>query len=253
MSSSTWTPDALRSEFGSFAGQCWRLVEAQHLVPTIPLVDTLDEQARLEQILEETKPPIPPECRHLDPLLSTPFRYRPFGGRGSRFRRAGQREGVYYSAEAVETAVAEMAFYRVLFFAESPGTTIGGAFTEYTAFAAAVASGRLIDIAATTDERLTDLVDYASCQALADHARAAAAEGIRARSVRCPDKGATLSWLTCRVFAKPEPVAFQTWRMRLSRRGVQAICENPRIRLEFAPETFSTDPRVVGFDWSRAQ
>ena len=37
-------------------GACWRLVEAQHWVSTLPLVDTLEEQARLEQILEDTKP-----------------------------------------------------------------------------------------------------------------------------------------------------------------------------------------------------
>src|SRR4051812_12635214 len=145
MSSSTWTPDALRSDLRSFAGRCWRLVEPQHRIATIPLVDTLDEQARLERIIEDTKPPIPPECRHLSPLLATPFRYEPYR-RGSRFRRAGQREGVFYGAEKVETAVAEMAFYRLLFFAESPGTRIDSRFTEYSAFAASVASGRVVDI-----------------------------------------------------------------------------------------------------------
>ena len=37
---------------------------------------------------------------------------------GSRFRRAGRTAGVFYAAESPETAVAEMAFYRLLFFAE---------------------------------------------------------------------------------------------------------------------------------------
>jgi hypothetical protein len=50
-----------------------------------------------------------------------------------------EREGVFYSAEHVETAVAEMAFYRVLCFAESPETTIDGSFIAYSAFAVSVA------------------------------------------------------------------------------------------------------------------
>ena len=51
------------------------------------LVDTMAEQQRLEQLLDESKPPVPPECRSLHYLLATPFRYgAPYPG-GSRFRR----------------------------------------------------------------------------------------------------------------------------------------------------------------------
>ena len=39
------------------------------------LVDTLAEQALLEDLIESSKPPVPVECRHLHYLLSTPFRY----------------------------------------------------------------------------------------------------------------------------------------------------------------------------------
>ena len=121
MSRPILTPDALRSEAGSFNGQAWRFVEAQHRVSTLKLVDSLAEQAALEDILEETKPPVPQECRHLDYLLSTPFRYRPYPN-GSRVRRAGLTPGVWYGAERPETAAAEMVFFRFLFYAESPGT-----------------------------------------------------------------------------------------------------------------------------------
>ena len=74
----------------------------------------------LERLIDRTKPPVPPECRHLDFLLSTPFRYGAVYPTGSRFRRAGMTEGVFYAAETSVTAVAEMTFYRLLFFAESP-------------------------------------------------------------------------------------------------------------------------------------
>jgi hypothetical protein len=61
MPSPTWTPDALRSKAAKFEGRCWRLVEAQHRVSTLKLADTLAEQTLLENLIEETKPPIPPE------------------------------------------------------------------------------------------------------------------------------------------------------------------------------------------------
>ena len=77
MSSSTWTPAALSSERRRLAGRCWRLVEAQHIVSTLKLVDSADEQDVLDAMIDGTKPPVPPECRHLDYLLYTPFRYGP--------------------------------------------------------------------------------------------------------------------------------------------------------------------------------
>jgi hypothetical protein len=79
----------------------------------LKLVETLAEQALLEQVLEETKPPLPPECRHLHYLLFAPFRYRPYP-QGSRFRRAGLTPGVWYGSDRPGTAAAEMVFYRFL-------------------------------------------------------------------------------------------------------------------------------------------
>src|SRR5215469_7653183 len=117
MSSSTWTPAALSSDRRAIAGTCWRLVEAQHHVSTLKLVNSVGEQAVLEELIEATKPPLPPECRDLHYLLSTPFRYGSVYPTGSRFRRAGMSEGVFYASEKPQTAVAEMTFHRLLFFA----------------------------------------------------------------------------------------------------------------------------------------
>jgi RES domain len=160
----TWTPDALSSEARAYQGRCWRLVEAQHRVSTLKLVDTLDEQNLLENLTEETKPPVPPECRHLDYLFATPFRYGALYPLGSRFRRAGRTLGVYYAAEEPRTAVAEIAFYRLLFFAESPGMPWPSDPGEYTAFAAAVATEHSIDLTiapfVADRARWTHLTDY---------------------------------------------------------------------------------------------
>ncbi|TIW70696.1 MAG: RES domain-containing protein, partial [Mesorhizobium sp.] len=65
MSLPTWTPGALSFEAVRLEGKYWRMVEAQHRVSTLKLVDTLDEQSLLEDLVEDTKPHIPLECRHL--------------------------------------------------------------------------------------------------------------------------------------------------------------------------------------------
>ena len=177
MSSSIWTRCAGASELRPLRLEPWRVVEAQHRVSTLKLVDSLDEQALLEDILEESKPVLPPECAGLDYLLATPFRYGAAYPHGSRFRRAGRTLGVYYAALSVETALAEMAFYRLLFFADSPGTPLPANAADYTAFSAAVDAREAIDLARPPLDRdaalWTDPSDYAACQALADTARAA--------------------------------------------------------------------------------
>jgi hypothetical protein len=120
MSLATWTPAALSSERRRIAGACWRAVEAQHHVSTMKVVETLAEQGLLEEVLERAKPPVPTECRHLHYLLATPFRYGAPYPAGSRFRRPGFTAGVFYGSSVPATAVAELAFHRLLFFAAEP-------------------------------------------------------------------------------------------------------------------------------------
>ena len=255
MSSPIWTRVALSSEFRRLDGSCWRLVEAQHRVSTLKLTDTLAEQSLLEGLIEETKPAIAPDCRDLDFLLATPFRYGAIYPTGSRFRRAGRTLGFYYAAEHPATAVAEMAFYRLLFFAESPATPWPSDAAEYTAFSAAVSTVRLLDLMSEPPAQdgvlWTDITDYGPCQAFADAARAADADAIRYHSDRAPDRGANLAILICRAFARPAPVDRQTWRIRLSSSGVQALCESPRQGLEFPRGTFAADPRIAAMNWNR--
>jgi len=240
-------------ETRALAGTCWRLVEAQHVIATMKLTDTLDEQQILEDLIEASKPPMPVECRELDYLLSAPFRYRPYP-HGSRFRRANQVEGVYYAAEAVETAVAEVAFYRLLFFAESPGTPWPENPAEYTAFSARFAVDRAIDLTTMPYTEQAEIwghpTEYGPCQTLADAARADGVAAIRYASVRDPGRGTNLALLTCKTFARNRIVDRQTWRIHPGSAGIRAIREFPPLRLAFAQETFD-DPRLAGMVWER--
>lgn len=255
MSSNTWTPAALSYDARPLAGTCWRLVEAQHHVSTLKLVDSVDEQELLEELIETTKPPLPPDCRDLHYLLSTPFRYGSVYPTGSRFRRAGITEGVFYAAETPHTAVAEIAFHRLLFFAESPDTPWPTNPAEYTAFSAKYKTKTAIDLTNGNYERAkaywTHRTDYSHCQAFADAARAAQIDIIRYESVRDPAPGINLALLNCRALASRKPIDLQTWHIRLSEAGAHAICEAPKSGITFDRTVFAADPRIAKLRWAR--
>ena len=254
MSSAIWTPGALRSEARGYRGRAWRLVEAQHRVSTLKLVDTLAEQAVLEEILEATKPAVPEACRGLDYLLATPFRYRPYP-HGSRFRGAGFTPGVWYGAERVETALAEMVFYRFLFYAEAPEVRFPDGAADYTGFAVPLATVAALDLTAAPLVRdaaaWRHLTDYAACQAFAEAAREAGVEVLRAASVRDPTGGANLAVLRCEAFGARAPVDRQTWRIKVGAQGALAIREHPVKGVEFGREAFAADPRLAEMRWER--
>jgi hypothetical protein len=213
------------------------VVEAQHVVSTMKVVDTLAEQERLEQLLEQSKPPVPQECRHLHYLLSTPFRYGALYPRGSRFRRAGLTPGVFYASQTVTTAVAEMTSARLRFFADSPATPWPANAIEHTAFQVRFHTSTGIDLTAAPFDRerasWVDPTDYEKCQALADAARAAGVQAIRYLSARDAAGGINVALLTCTAFTVTAPLERQTWRLHFDSGGVRAICEFPERRLSF--------------------
>ena len=229
------------------------MVEAQHRFSTMKLVDDPEEQATLEALLDATKPPVPDGCRHLHWLLFTPFRYE--ARSDSRFRRAGRTPPAFYAAEAEETALAEVAFWRLLFFIESPGTPFPANAQEFTAFAVGYATEACLDLTLPPHHaRAEDWVhptDYTACHAIADQAREHGCGAIRSRSARDPEGGANVTLLTCAAFANREPGAYRSWRLRLHGKGISAIREAPEAHRHFGRATFARDPRVTAFDWRR--
>lgn len=223
------------------------MVESQSRAATLPLTDTLEEQALLEALIEEVKPPFPPDCQGLHYLLATPFRYAPYP-HGSRFRRAGGRDGVFYGARRIETAVAELAFYRLLFFRESPDMKLPSRAVEHSAFSVRV-RGAAADLTRPPFDkekaRWEHLTDYGDCQDLADQARAAGVQILLYRSVRDPRGGQNVALLTPRAFADPVYRRQETWRLFVRRHAVQAIREFPPAALEFQLADFSADPRLA--------
>jgi hypothetical protein len=255
LSSELKTRSALSSEAKAATGRCWRAVEAQYHASTMKITDTVEEQRRLEQLVEASKPKVPEECRHLHFLLATPFRYGAPYPHGSRFRRAGLTPGVFYASEAARTAIVEIAFYRLLFFADSPATPWPTNAGEYTTFAVEYEAARAIDLTVAPFNKYrtvwTNPIDYAVCQDLADAARAEGISLIKYQSARDPDRGLNLAILSCRAFARPDEVDRRTWRIQLSSSGCRAICEMPNVTVDLGRDAFSADPRNAGIKWDR--
>ncbi len=228
-------------DFRSYRATVWRMVEAQHRISTNRLAADAADQALLEQLVEEAKPVLPPAARGLHYLLATPFRY---GHRkASRFRRAGERPGIFYASEYVATAVAETAYWRLLFFSRSPGFAPPTNVVEHSAFTVPVRTARLIDLTeAPFDARRaawTDPDDYAACQALAGRARAIEAQAIRYASARDPEGRANVALLDPAGFAARAPRIVQTWLLRHEAGRMTAFAALPsRERYDFTFEGF---------------
>jgi hypothetical protein len=241
-----WTPTALASEARRKSGLAWRVVEYQFASSTRKLVDTKTDQDILEEILEESKPPVPRGAEQLHYLLKTPFRYDAPYPSGSRFRRAGTTEGVFYASEQIRSSLAEFCYYRLRFFTESPQTALPRQQQRLTVFSVDYASRRVIDLTRPpfVQERAlwTHPSDYQATQAFADQARAANIEIIRYQSVRDVEQGANLAILSAAVFKSKTPLTQQTWFVYLSQ--TEANCEranasDPHDQWTFKREQFA--------------
>lgn len=218
---STWTPTAVSSEAFEWRGQVWRIVESQYVAATMKLVDTIEEQDLLETLLESSKPTLPDDVQSLDYLLATPFRYHPKRG-GSCFRGVAD-PGVFYGAQTVQTAGAELSYWRWKFLMEAVDLDRLDP-VAHTAFT--------VDIDTTVvDLRLPPFdaqaaqwqnpTNYSDTQQLARVVRDANVGGILYRSVRDPGASWCLALLTPAGFAKRKPNSTrQTWYSAVSRTEV---------------------------------
>lgn len=205
------------------------MVEAQHRISTSRLTDSLMEEERLERLIEEVKPPLPRAARKLHYLLATPFRY---GHRSeSRFRKAGERPGIFYASESKATCLYEMAYWRMRFFAASPGATLPTTTTEYLMFGAEIEAPRSLDLTlkpfAAARSKWTDRASYKDCQGFADRARRISAQLIRYESARDPQGGFNIALIDPACFKSNVPANHGTWHFRFQTGKLIAIGASP--------------------------
>lgn len=199
------------------------MVEAQHQVSTRKLVDSDAEQLLLEQLIDGAKPP-PRTRATLHYLLATPFRYPPLR-HGSRFGRRSE-PGIWYGAETLRTAFAEVAYYRLLFL-EGTRADLGLLQTELTAFRATVDTGRGIDLTARAFARfrneLTSKSSYDATQELGSAMRAAGVEAFRYVSARDTAGGINVGVFSAAAFGRRQPKSLETWHSVATRQQVELV------------------------------
>ena len=205
------------------------MVEAQHRISTDRLVDGIAEQDVLEELIEEAKPSLPAEARGLHHLLRTPFRYG--YSKSTRFRRAGERPGIFYASETERTAVAEAAYWYLRFLAAAPAVTLPSTTQERLAYRVPVKVDRALDLTepplAVGRRRWTDPEDYGPCQALAQQARGIGAQLIRYESVRDPPDGRNAALFDPFAFQRPVPASAGTWHFRFAGHKLTAFAALP--------------------------
>jgi len=240
-----WSADWLSGHPPILSRLLWRGVEAQHVVATMKLVDTLAEQDVLERLLEGSKPPLPPAATGMHYLLSTPFRYP--SPLPSRFRAAGE-PGLWYGAETLPVAASEVGHWRWRFVVDSDGLAGREVVTEHTFFQARV-DGRAVDLSEAPWSALavtwTHPSDYRECHRLADAARTAGVQWIRYVSVRASVQhadGACAAVLDPVSLSQPAPLLQQTWVCKASRHQVLLVHENDRLTLRFDGEGLPIQP-----------
>lgn len=220
MSPNTWTLTAVASEVRQIEIQIWRAVESQHQISTRSITDTAAEQDSLEQIVEEVKPPLPSEGEGLHFLLSTPFRY--LSPIGTRFR-GPLDPGVFYGADEVRAACAELGYWQWRFLVESPQLTSIDWRPRFI-FAAQVSTG-MVDLRLSPFKRDRKIWmaknSYAGTQDFARICRSAGVGGILYQSVRDPEAGCCAAILTPKAFkGPPDQTKGQNWLVYISRNEV---------------------------------
>jgi hypothetical protein len=211
----------------------WRGVEAQHLVATMRLVDDLDEQLLLEQLLEQSKPRLPPGAARTHYLLFTPFRY--VSQWPSRFRTPNER-GAWYGADTPVTVAGEIAFWRWRFFMDSDGLREEQVLTELTFFQARFAGSELDITQPPWDEHRAAWrhpEDHSHCHALAAAVRAMQppAQAIRYESARC-EGGMCQVVFDVQALAIPNPGVQQTWTCKTTKQRVLLSHDVDRLQFE---------------------
>lgn len=211
-----WTACGSGTPPTAISGTLCRMVESQEQVATMTLVDDLDEQDALEKMLDAAKPPYRKGTESLHYLLRTPFRYPPLR-HGSRFGKRHE-PSIFYGSLSRDTALAESAYYRLLFWhgqTEPPASPYS---SQHTLFEAEyeLARGVRLQRAECRVHRptLTDPADYSATQALGTKMRDAGIEAFEYPSARCPRAGDNIALFEPSALACTRPTACESWLCR---------------------------------------
>ncbi len=240
MSQDIWTECGGASRLGELRLAPWRVVEAQHINSTRKLVDSDAEQALLESLIDGVKPRTLASGLHY--LLATPFRYPPLR-HGSRFGTP-EEPGIWYGAKKVGTALAELAYYRLLFL-EGSRAALGPLTSQHSVFQAQVGTPRGLDLTRPEPPDIASPTSYAASQALGGSMRAAGVEAFVYRSARDPAGGAGVA-LFVPCFTRRTPSIPMAWVCVATREVIELKRADLRTRERhrFEREIFEVEGRL---------
>lgn len=221
-------------------GQLFRVVESQEQIATSQLVDDFDEQALLENMLEQTKPPAPKAAEKLSYLLYTPFRYPPLKY-GSRFGHRYE-PGLFYGSRSLPTALAETAYYRLYFwFGMETAPKSAQLTTQHTAFTADIFTSKGLQLHqlpfAQYQKQLTDKASYKYTQPLGTAMRELGIKAFEFISARDKKSDINIALYYPQVLKSQKPLSLNAVLCATSEAGVEFIDENKRV-YQFAKEYF---------------
>lgn len=201
------------------SGLLLRLVESQEQVATLGYVDTLEEQALLEDMLEEAKPPYPDDWSSHHYLLKTPFRYPPLSW-GSRFGRRHE-PSIFYGGTDISCTLAESAYYRLVFWFSMDAPPVKNKIrTEHTLFSARYKAQKGVRLQAAPFDQyaaeLTHPMNYSASQTLGSAMRESGVEAFEYQSARDPEKGICVGLFSPNVFAGKRPEEMSQWLCEVS-------------------------------------
>lgn len=195
-----WQLCESESHIQSISVEPWRIVEAQHVLSSRDLVDTAQEHDILEELLEASKPPIQMNSNY---LISTPFRYPPLKY-GSRFGQTFE-PSLWYGSLDIDTAFAEVAYYRLLFM-QSSSAELGYVELVLTAFQARLCTSFGLDLTEspfnTYRTELSHPTVYEDTQLLGTCMRNAHVEAFIYFSARSQKEAKNVAAFTQQVFHK---------------------------------------------------
>jgi hypothetical protein len=219
-----------------------RVVEAQFRNSTRKLVDSDAEQALLEELIDRhAKLPVPAGFERLHFLLYTPFRHPPLQ-HGSRFGTRAER-GILYGARELPVALAEVAYYRLLFL-DGPRSDLGPLAVELTSFSFGIRARRAADLC--VEARISSKTSYQHSQRRGRELREAGVQACLYLSARSRPPGVCVAVFDD-VFDPRQPRGERRWSCTASRALVEFRSQHllgPDQRFSFARGQFEVAGRL---------
>ncbi len=142
----------------------FRIVESDLHIATVKITGSLEDQMRLEELIDTVKPKVANQAQHY--LITTPFRYPPLKY-GSRYGTQSMRS-FFYASLKPETCLVECAYYRFVFLNDLTVPFDEPLNNNFLLFSVSISSLKGLDLTAThyedINERLVDSNDYTLTQ-----------------------------------------------------------------------------------------